>query len=88
MVMEPLRGGALTHNIPNEALKIYKMAGGGRTPAEWALRWVWNHPEITVVLSGMNEDNHVQENIHIAENALPDSMSEAELAVISEVKQQ
>ena len=88
MVMEPLRGGVLTHHIPKEALKIYERDESRRTPAEWALRWVWNHPEITVVLSGMNEDDHVQENIRIAENALPNSMSEVELAVISELKQQ
>ncbi len=86
MIMEPLRGGVLTHNIPQEVQDIYDHAFVKRTPAEWALRWVWNHPEITVVLSGMNEDDNVRENIRIAETALPESMSEEELTVIADVK--
>ncbi len=56
-----------------------------RPPAEWALRWVWNHPEVTVVLSGMNEETHIAENLATCRTAFPGAMSEAELATISEV---
>ena len=54
-----------------------------RTPAEWGLRWVWNHPEVTVVLSGMNEISQLEENIRTASDAYPGSMTEKELAVVS-----
>ena len=82
MVMEPLRGGALAGNIPAEVQKIYKKAKLRRSAAEWGLRWVWNHPEVTVALSGMNDKSQVTENIKIAETALPGSMKASELTVI------
>ena len=47
-----------------------------RTPAEWALRWVWNHPEVTVVLSGMNDEKHIEENLRIADQAYPESLTQ------------
>ena len=54
-------------------------------PAEWALRWVWNHPEVTVVFSGMNDEGHIDENIKTCQTALPHTMSDAELATVTEV---
>lgn len=85
MVMEPLRGGLLTGDLPLEVEEIYRYARPPRSAAEWALRWVWNHPEVTVVLSGMNDENHIAENLKTCEDALPDSMSPDELAVIDKV---
>jgi predicted aldo/keto reductase-like oxidoreductase len=82
MVMEPLRGGALADKLPDEVKRIYGNARIQRSAAEWGLRWVWNHPEVTVALSGMNDENHVAENIKIAETALPCSMKADELAII------
>ncbi|MFZ5969917.1 MAG: aldo/keto reductase [Bacillota bacterium] len=58
-----------------------------RTPAEWALRWVWNHPEVSIVLSGMNEESHIEENIRIAQSAYPHSLSMNELEIVDEVKE-
>ena len=58
IVMEPLRGGNLAGRVPETVQKIWDTASARRSPAEWALRWVWNHPEVTVVLSGMNEEAH------------------------------
>ena len=84
MVMEPLRGGSLT-KLPKEAQQIYYNAPVKRSAAEWGLRWVWNHPEVTLVLSGMNEESQVIENIKTAETALPNSMKPDELAVIKNV---
>ena len=85
MVMEPLRGGSLANKLPNEAKKFYDDAAVTRSPAEWGLRWVWNHPEVTLVLSGMNEESQVIENIRTAEIALPNSMNPNELALIKQV---
>jgi uncharacterized protein len=85
MVMEPLRGGMLAGRLPNEVEQIYCRALPKRSAAGWALRWVWNHPEVTVVLSGMNDENHIAENLKTAEDALPGSMTPAELATIEEV---
>ena len=48
-------------------------------PAEWALRWLWNRPEVTVVLSGMTETDQLDENLRIAEEGLPGSLTEEEL---------
>ena len=63
MIMEPLRGGNLARI----------------QPAEWALRWLWNRPEVTVVLSGMTETDQLDENLRIAEEGLPGSLTEEEL---------
>ena len=87
IVMEPLRGGKLTNPVPPEVQELWNQAEIKRTPAEWALRWVWNHPEVTVVLSGMNEETHVKENLKIANEAYPNSLTEAELQLISKVEQ-
>lgn len=85
-IMEPLRGGNLIKNFPEEVRDIWNEAEIKRTPVEWALRWLWNHPEISVVLSGMTEMAHVVENVKIAEKARENSLSEEELALIQRAK--
>jgi predicted aldo/keto reductase-like oxidoreductase len=87
IVMEPLRGGNLAGRVPSEVQAIWDRADVKRTPAEWALRWVWNHPEVSVVLSGMNEEEHIEENLRIADQAYPDSLSEEELRLVDEVEE-
>ncbi len=85
IIMEPLRGGSLTNPVPQAVQTIWDGAGTRRTPAEWALRWVWNHPEVTVILSGMNEEDHIEENIRAA--GLADSLTEEELGIVGKVEQ-
>ncbi len=85
MIMEPLRGGTLADKLPDEVKQFYDAAKIQRSPAEWGLRWVWNHPEVTLALSGMNDEKHVAENIKAAETALPCLMKRGELAVIKNV---
>jgi uncharacterized protein len=85
MVMEPLRGGALVGKLPKEVQQFYNESKTQRSAAEWGLRWVWNHPEVTVVLSGMNDEKQVAENIKTAETALPNAMKPDELATIKNV---
>jgi predicted aldo/keto reductase-like oxidoreductase len=84
-IMEPLRGGNLI-NLPEAAKTIFAEAPRKRTPAEWGLRWVWNHPEVSVVLSGMTTMEQVVENLKIAEEAEADSLSGKELELIAGVK--
>jgi predicted aldo/keto reductase-like oxidoreductase len=86
VVMEPLRGGALTGKVPLEVQRLYDGTKLGWSPAEWALRWVWNHPEVTLALSGMNAEAQVLENIKIAGQALPNCMTTEQLTVIKKVK--
>nr|HPI98239.1 aldo/keto reductase [Synergistales bacterium] len=59
IVMEPLRGGSLARIVPPSVRDIWDSAEITRSPAEWGLRWIWNHPEVTVVLSGMNDESHI-----------------------------
>jgi predicted aldo/keto reductase-like oxidoreductase len=79
IVMEPLRGGMLAGNQPPSVKEIWDEAAARRTAAEWAFLWVWSHPEVTVVLSGMNDEKHIEENLAIAGRAYPNSLTEAEL---------
>jgi uncharacterized protein len=84
-IMEPLRGGLLAQKNPNiEA--VFNQSGPKKTPAEWALRFVWNHPGVSVVLSGMNDESQIEENIRIANSAAPNSLSASELQGISAAK--
>ncbi|MGB9940236.1 aldo/keto reductase [Methanosarcina sp.] len=87
IVMEPLRGGKLTRLVPPEVQEIWNEAPVKRTPAEWGLRWVWNHPEVTVVLSGMNEESQVEENLKTAEEAYPNTLAGVELQLVDRVEQ-
>jgi hypothetical protein len=84
-IMEPLRGGKLAH-VPDDIKDIYEQSGVKRTPAEWGLRWVLNHPEVSVVLSGMNEMDQVLENLAIASEAEVNSLTEKELELIEKAK--
>ncbi len=85
VVMEPLRGGALARPIPGAA-ELWARAGAERTPAEWGLAWLWDQPEVTVVLSGMSAMDQVRENLAYADRARPGSLSPAERAVYDDVR--
>ena len=82
IVMEPLRGGNLAETPPESVRAIWNEAEVKRTPAEWALRWVWNHPEVTVVLSGMNDEAQIEENLAIAGTAHANVLTQKELDLV------
>ena len=86
VIMEPLRGGCLTNNIPPDIQTIWDKAETKRSPAEWALRFVWDQTEINVVLSGMSTSEQVTENIKIAEDGYADSLTDEEKNLIQEVR--
>ncbi len=87
IVMEPLRGGNLARPAPPKIQTLWDQAEIRRTPVEWALRWVWNRPEVTVVLSGMNEEAHIEENLKLADEAHPDSLTKEELRLVEKVEE-
>lgn len=88
IIMEPLRGGKLVQLLPEEAKKLFAQAEPKRSPAEWAFRWLWNQTGVTVVLSGMNSLEMVQENVKIASEAAADELTEADLELFAKVKQE
>ena len=77
-IMEPLRGGKLVNRLPEEAKRIFAEHPVKHTPAQWAFRWLWNQPEVTCVLSGMNSDEMVRDNIHTASTVEVGELGEAE----------
>ena len=85
-VMEPLRGGQLAADVPHEVQEAFDQADVGRSPVEWALRWVWDHPEVSVVLSGMSNMDQLKENLKIAEEAQPGSLTDKELNIVSQAR--
>jgi predicted aldo/keto reductase-like oxidoreductase len=87
VIMEPLRGGKLTEKIPGVVQAIWDSARSRRSPAEWALRWIWNHPGVSTVLSGMSTLSQTVENIAVADEAAPYSLSNEELEVIRGVSE-
>ncbi|MDP2645708.1 MAG: aldo/keto reductase [Desulfobacterales bacterium] len=86
VVMEPIRGGQLSSHPPEAVVKLWQSAPERRSPAEWALQWVWNHPEVSTVLSGMSAMEHVVENVAAADRSGPHVLARDELARIDRVK--
>jgi len=85
IIMEPLLGGKLATGLPKKAIDTFKAANSSLSPAAWALRWLWNQKEVTVVLSGMNELSQLEENIEIAKDALPCMLTPKEEKAIDSV---
>lgn len=87
VIMEPLRGGCLTNNIPPDIQAVWDSSLVKRTPAEWALRFLWDQPEVNVVLSGMSTMEQVKENIQIAAEGKANTLTDDELNLFEEVKE-
>jgi len=84
-IMEPLLGGRLAKDLPEDAVKLFKQNDPNASPASWALRWLWNQPEVTLVLSGMNEIAQLTENAALTDKSQAGGMSENDMAVIKQV---
>lgn len=85
IIMEPLRGGKLVNNLPKTANTLFENHPIKKTPAEWAFTWLWDQPEVTCVLSGMNSSEMVDENIRSASGAQAGMLTESDKALLAAV---
>jgi len=88
VIMEPLRGGQLTAKIPKSVAELWESAIACRTPADWALQWIWNHSEVSALLSGMSTMEQVIENLDSADRSGAASLSKEELILIDKVREE
>ena len=87
VIMEPLRGGRLVGLLPKSTKALIAAEGGGASPAQLALRWLWDQPEIMCVLSGMNSPEMLRENVRTAFSSPVGCMTEEEHALIERVRE-
>jgi len=85
IIMEPLRGGRLANMLPPKALKIMQEYSPRYTPPQWAFRWLWDQPEVTVVLSGMNSQEMVRDNIQTASSAQVGDLTDNDQQMLKQV---
>jgi predicted aldo/keto reductase-like oxidoreductase len=85
VIMEPLLGGRLANALPKDAIKIFKNADPNLSPAGWALNWLWDQAEVTSLLSGMNDMNHLEENCRLAETASVGMLNDSQKTVYKSV---
>ena len=85
MIMEPLRGGRLVNRLPEKAKQLIKENSKQYTPTEWSFRWLWNQPEVTVVLSGMNSKEMILENVKTASDTKVAELNDDDFAMLSQV---
>lgn len=86
VVMEPIAGGRLGMTPPSEVQAVFDRYLIKRTPAEWALQWVWNQPEVSVALSGMSNMKQVAENVESASHSGPNTLPPEDLELLNEAK--
>jgi hypothetical protein len=85
VVMEPLRGGKLA-NVSPDIQELWDKADDKRSPVEWAFRWLYNFPEVAVILSGVSTMEQLNDNLRIFQDAKPNCMSQTELDLVKQVK--
>lgn len=85
VIMEPIRRGQLSRKTPEAVLNLYKSAPVERSPAEWALQWLWDQPEVSTVLSGMSAMDHIIENVASADRSGPNVLTEDERSMVKQV---
>ena len=90
VIMEPLRGGKLAHNVPKDVAELWNQFEVKRSPVEWAFRWLYNFPEVTVILSGVSTMEQLKDNLEIfsKDDAVANSMSNEELKLVKKVQAQ
>jgi uncharacterized protein len=86
VVMEPLKGGKLAQNLPSEMTSVFNASTIKRSPAEWALRFVWNEAGVSSLLSGMNSMEQVAENIRVADDGIANSLGKDDLLMFDKLR--
>lgn len=84
-IMEPLLGGRLASGLPEKAVEAMKASDPSLSPVGWSLKWIWNQPEVTMLLSGMNAPDQLDENIKLAESSEAGMWTDKEQDTIKEV---
>lgn len=87
IIMEPLLGGKLA-NPPGPIQELFNKDGSKRSPADWALQWVWNHPQVSMVLSGMSTLQQLKDNLQSADHSGVDTFDSDDLYFISQVRRE
>ena len=85
VVMEPLKGGLLTDAVPSNVRKVWDESDIKRSPAEWALRWIADFPEVLTILNGVSSMDQLTENLGILSEAAPNSLTKKEFDTIEKV---
>jgi len=85
VIMEPLLGGKLATKLPKKAIAEFQRANDKISPVAWALKWLWNQKEVTLLLSGMNHMDQLIENTHLASESEINMLSEDELGTVNNV---
>ena len=85
IIMEPLRGGKLVDLLPEEGKRVISQSPRGWSAAEWAFRWLWDQPQVTCVLSGMNSLEMLEENCRVASEVEPGKLTEDDFALLAQV---
>lgn len=86
IVMEPLRGGSLVKNLPASVAGIFDSLKPRRSPADMALNFVWNRPEVSTLLSGMNSEAQLEENVELASSPSAGSLGENDMAAVEKIR--
>lgn len=87
VIMEPLRGGYILNNIPEQALEAIKAYPEQRSFVEWCFRWLYNMPDVATILSGTKNLEQLKDNLRIFENSASGVMSEKDLALIDGIRE-
>lgn len=85
IIMEPLLGGKLATGLPKQAEAVFRRVQPSLSPAAWGLRWLLHQPEVTVILSGMNQEAQLEDNLHTADTSFAGMLSGEELAAYDDV---
>ena len=86
VIMEPLRGGALAGNVPEEVRALYDRAKTKRPPVEWAFRWLYDKPEFISILSGMSDMSQLDQNLAIFNDTAANCMDLGEKRLMNKVR--
>lgn len=84
IVMEPVKGGTLA-NVPQEAEKLFRKAHPQWSPASWAIRFAAALDNVSMVLSGMNSLDQVEENLCAAGTA--ETLTPQDYEVIAQARE-